>query len=132
MIVPLTASATGGVWCDAKDANMEFHFKAVSSRDGTGGWFAIEGTLQTFGSKLPANLAKFDIKDENLTERWWDGTDVRLLVQKFNDAPFSRVELSLITKSVDEGLYNGNYELNLTLADGSYVQKSGAVVCDAD
>lgn len=132
MLAPSLASATGGVWCDAKDKNLSFHFESSSSRDGTGGWWGIGGKLEIKSSGLPSHLAVFDIKDENLTQRWWDGHDVRLEIQKYDSDPFARVRLTLMTTSVDEGLYNGKYDLDMTLVDGTYIQLTGAMVCDAD
>ena len=82
LAMPLTASATGGVWCDTNDKNVEFHFKASQARDGTGGWWGFEGFVASKIAGLPANLAKFDVKDENLTARWWDRTVVKLELQQ--------------------------------------------------
>ena len=131
LAAPLTASATGGVWCYAKDANMTFDFKAVSSRDGTGGWFNIEGRLETLFGNLPPALASFDIKDENLTQRWWDGHEVRLEIQKYQDEPYGRVRLTLVTKSPGEELYRGDYVLDIDM-NGVYSEKKGSMTCDSD
>jgi hypothetical protein len=132
--MPALAHATGGVWCDAEDENVSFHFKAVSSRDGTGGWFDIEGRVETKFGKLPKHLAKFEIKDKNLTERWWGREGVLLNVQKYDAEPFAAVMMTVVTKPVDDGVYEGTYELRIT-ADGgdeAYVTKDGKVSCGAD
>jgi hypothetical protein len=132
--MPALAHATGGVWCDADDANLGFRFKAVSSRDGTGGWFDVEGSVETKFGKLPKHLAKFEIKDKNVTERWWGREGVLLNVQKYDDEPFAAVMLTVVTKPVDEGVYEGTYELRIT-ADGgdeAYVTREGTISCGAD
>jgi hypothetical protein len=130
--MPCRASATGGVWCDAGDKNLSFHFKASSSRDGTGGWWGIEGRLETLSGGLPAALAGFAIKEDNLTQRWWDGDDVRLEIQKYQSEPFASVRLTLIAKSVDEGQYRGSYRLDVTNTNGTDSHETGAANCDSD
>lgn len=132
--LPALAHATGGVWCDADDANLGFHFKAVQSRDGTGPWFDIDGNLVTKFGKLPKHLATFKIKDENLTERWWGSEGVLLQVQKYDPDPFVSVKLTVVTKPVDDGVYEGTYELRITADSGdeAYVTREGKISCGAD
>ena len=134
LAAPVAASATGGVWCDAKDDNLSFSFKASSSRDGTGGWWGFEGSLESKIAGLPANLAKFDIKDKNLTERWWDRTDVRLIVQQVGTEAqnFASVRLTVMAIALEEADYKGPYELRILMPDGSDVTKGGIVTCSAD
>ena len=132
--MPVTASATGGTWCDAEDNNISFHFKTAHSRDGTGGWFGIEGQLTTRFGKLPKHLAAFPIRDENLTQRWAGREGVLLEVQKYDAEPFRSVMLTVSTKPVEEATYEGTYELRIT-ADGgdeAYVTRSGKVTCSGD
>ena len=132
--LPALGHATGGVWCDVDDANLGFHFKAASSRDGTGGWFGIEGHVRTKFGKLPKHLAKFEIKDKNLTERWWGREGVLLNVQKYDADPFAAVMLTVVTKTVDEGGYEGTYELRITADSGdeAYVTRQGRISCQSD
>ncbi|MGV3551450.1 hypothetical protein [Rhizobium sp.] len=134
LVLPVLAHATGGVWCDVDDANLGFRFKAVSSRDGTGGWFGIEGHVETRFGKLPKHLARFEIGDRNLTEHWWGPEGVLLNVQKYDEEPFASVRLTVVTRPVDEGVYEGTYALRIT-ADGgdeAYVTKEGKVSCGGD
>jgi len=134
---PVTASATGGTWCDAEDANLSFHFKTVHSRDGTGAWFGIEGHLTTRFGKLPKHLSSFQIKDENLTQRWVGREGVLLEVQKYDAEPFKSVKLTVTTRPVEDedATYEGTYELRITADDDdaeAYVTKSGKVTCSGD
>jgi hypothetical protein len=133
-LAPTSSHATGGTWCDLEDASMNFHFKAVQSRDGTGAWFDISGSLETKFGKLPKHLAKFDIKDENLTMRWLGREGILLQVQKYDSEPFAAVMLTVVTKSIDEGPYEGTYDLRITADGGSeaYLHKEGKIRCDAD
>lgn len=133
-LAPTSGHATGGTWCDVEDANLNFHFKAVQSRDGTGPWFGIEGSLVTKFGTLPNHLAKFEIKDENLTERWLGLEGILLQVQKYEAEPFAAVMLTVVTRSIDEGPYEGTYELRIT-ADGgdeAYLIRTGKISCGAD
>jgi hypothetical protein len=126
------AYASGGVWCDAKDANLSFHFDAGQSRDGMGGWFGIGGYLETKNSLLPAKLARFDIKEENLIQRWLDNRDVRLDVESFDSATQSSVRLIFIARAIEELSYKGYYELDVRQPDGTVTQRKGVVACSAE
>ena len=131
--LPALAHATGGTWCDAEDENLNFHFKTVHSRDGTGAWFGIEGELTTKFGKLPKHLASFQIKDKNLTQRWVGREGVLLEVQKYDAEPFQSVMLTVSTRPVEDS-YEGTYELRIT-ADGddaAFITKTGKVTCSGD
>lgn len=137
LAAPVTASATGGTWCDAEDANLSFHFKTVHSRDGTGAWFGIEGELATKFGTLPKHLARFRIKDENLTQRWVGREGVLLEVQKYDPEPFRSVKLTVTTRPVEDedATYEGTYELRVTADEDdaeAYVTRSGKVTCSGD
>jgi hypothetical protein len=83
---------------------------------------------------LPADLAKFDIKDENLTQRWLDRSDVRLEVQKVGTEKqnFASVRLTIVATALEEADYKGPYELRIRLPDGNDVTRGGIVECSAD
>lgn len=133
--MPSGASAAGGVWCDAEDAHIVFHFSAASSRDGTAGWFNVAGSLKIKSpATLPADLAEFRIDEANLGEHWWDNKDVRLKIGRIGAAAqnFASVQLVSIASAVEEADYRGGYELRLTLPDGTILHEEGAVACSAD
>jgi hypothetical protein len=134
LLLPLPAFATGGVWCDVEDQNVKFHVKASQARDGTGGWWGIEGGVETLSAALPPDLAKFDIKDEDITERWWDGDDVRLIVQKIGteSQSWASVRVTVLAKTYDEASYRGRYTLDVRNEDGSTFTRTGIVECSAD
>lgn len=131
---PVAASATGGVWCDIKDASVEMHFKASMSRDGTGGWWGIEGNLKTQVEELPPHLAHFAIADERLTQRWLGREGVFLEIQKFDADPAISVLLSIVAKPVEEGSYAGRYELRIAdeRSRAAFATWEGDVICGAD
>lgn len=131
---PATASATGGVWCHHNDANMRFDFKAGMSRDGTGGWFDIAGRLTTKFGELPKHLSSFNIRDKNLTQRWLGREGILLEIQEYDADASAAVMLTVVTKSIDEGAYDGSYELRITADSGdeAFVIKEGKISCGAD
>jgi hypothetical protein len=132
--LPAVASATGGVWCDIKDRNAELHFKASMSRDGTGGWWGIEGRLRTMVEDLPQHLADFAITDEALTQRWLGRDGVFMEIQKLDADPAISVMLSVVAKPVDEGAYEGSYELRIAheRSRAAFASWEGKVTCGAD
>ena len=134
LAMPINASASGGVWCDVEDQNVKFHIKASQARDGTGGWWGIEGSLESMGTGLPRDLATFEIKDANLTELWWDRDSVRLLVQKSGDESqnFASARFTLVAVALEEAAYKGAYLLKIVLPDGSSVTRDGSVACSAE
>jgi hypothetical protein len=134
MLAPLSASASGGVWCEAKDDNLAFDFSAGQSRDGGGWWFGIQGNVVSKVDKLPADLAKFAIVSDNITQRWLDRDSVRLLIEKTGDERqnFASVRLTVSTVALEEAAYKGAYLLNIRLPDGSEVSRDGIVSCSAE
>jgi len=134
MAVPFSASASGGVWCEAKDENLEFDFSAGASRDGAGWWFGIQGNVVTKVDKLPADLARLSITNETIPQRWTDRDSVRLQIEKLGDERqnFASVRLTVTTVALEEATYKGAYLLDIRLPDGTEVTKDGIVSCSAD
>ena len=134
MLTPLSASASGGVWCEAKDENLAFDFSAGFSRDGAGWWFGIQGNVVSKVDRLPADLAKFAITSETIPERWLDRDSVRLQIEKTGDERqnFASVRLTVSTVALEEAAYKGAYLLDVRLPDGSEVTRDGIVSCSAE
>lgn len=133
-VAPVVASATGGVWCDIDDSNVKLHFKASMSRDGTGGWWGIEGNLATLAAPLPSHLASFAVTGEQLTQRWLGREGVLLEIQKVEAEPAVSVMLTVVAKPVDEGSYRGHYELRIAdeRSRAAFASWEGDVSCGAD
>ena len=134
LAVPLSASASGGVWCEADDANLKLDFSAGQSRDGSGWWFGILGSVISKVDKLPADLAKFTIQNENITERWVDRDSVRLKIEKTGSESqnIASVRLTVSTVALEEVTYKGAYLLRIRLPDGNEITKDGIVSCSAE
>ena len=131
--MPVSAHATGGVWCDATDEKVDFHFKASIARDGTGGWWGIEGKLVTKLGKLPTHLSRFDIKETNLTQRWLGRDNILLEIQAYDSEPFATVMLTVESKLVEDS-FAGMYTLRISdaTAESGYVTVTDSVACGAD
>jgi len=134
VIAPSVAFASGGVWCKADDANLAFDFSAGQSRDGAGWWFGIEGSVISKVDKLPADLARFTITNETVTQRWVDRDSVRLQIEKTGDERqnFASVRLTVIAVALEELTYKGPYLLRIVLPDGTDITRDGSVECSAE
>lgn len=113
---------------------MKFDFKAVMSRSGIGAWFDIGGRLETKSGRLPGHIARFEVEDRNLTQRWLGREGILLQIQKFDAKARAGVMLTLATKSIDEGPYEGEYELRVTLGGGDEpdIIRTGRITCGGD
>jgi hypothetical protein len=134
LAMPGPAFASGGVWCTATNADLDFHFEASVPHDTLSAWFGIGGTIDTRSKELPAELARFEITDAELPLRWLDRDSVRLKIEKsISDAKsYAAVHLTVIASAVDEADYRGGYNLMIEQLDGKTVTKTGALACSAD
>jgi hypothetical protein len=128
------ALASGGVMCDAEDGSIKFDFSAGQSRDGAGDWFGLQGSVVSKVGKLPAGLAKFDIKRENLTEHWADRETIRLQIEQLGgeEVDYANVRLTIIATALEELTYKGPYLLRIHQADGTDITRDGSVSCSAE
>jgi hypothetical protein len=131
---PQLAGAAGGIWCDADHANLKFHFKAATSRDGTSGLFNVEGRLETRIAMDRGQLPPLDIRDGDVVERWLGRSNVLVQVSKREPAPSRALILTIAAHAVDEAIYEGQYELQITAPSGgnATIRHMGKVRCGAD
>ncbi|RWN25863.1 hypothetical protein [Mesorhizobium sp.] len=135
-----TAFATGGIWCSAEDAAVKFEVEAGVTRGMGGPTFNFRGDLEIFGRPVDDGLRKSVFEDSNLTQYWLDGKELRLLVYREHEVAntYSSVELTILTKVSEEGVYDGRYSLAIydgTAAadkDGKPVELTGKVSCGAE
>ncbi|RWP41139.1 hypothetical protein [Mesorhizobium sp.] len=135
-----TAFATGGIWCSAEDAAVKFEVEAGVTRGMGGPTFNFRGDLEILGRPVDDGLRKTVFEDSNLTQYWLDGKELRLLVYREHEVAntYSSVELTILTKASEEGVYDGRYSLAIydgTAAadkDGKPVELTGKVSCGAE
>jgi hypothetical protein len=129
------AAATGGLGCEAKDANVAFAVDTAVTRGMGGAFFEFHATLDVMMDGVPDDLRKLAL-DEALTHSWLDGREVKL--QFYFERPegsFASLDFLVEAESVEEGLYRGRYVLDVFSSETPYAPEpvestaTGAVVC---
>ena len=86
------------------------------------------------------SLRKTVFEDSNLTQYWLDDKELRLTIYREHEVAerINSVELTILTKTSDEGVYDGRYTLAIydaaadTDQDGKPAEVTGKVSCGAD
>lgn len=135
-----SALASGGIWCSAEDAGAIFQVEAGVTRGMGGPTFNFRGDLEILGRPADDSLRKTVFEDSNLTQYWLDGEELRLNIYREHEVAehINSVELTILTKTSDEGVYDGRYTLAIydaaadTDQDGKPVEVKGKVSCGAE
>jgi hypothetical protein len=117
----LPGHATATADCNAKDANIEFDFRALATRS-TGGLFDINVMGEVFAEGVPENLRKLPLGD-NLRNTWVTSRQFNLLFEPPGPGNAEPAEWSLLIETTgigDDLSFEGNYELIIprTLKEG--------------
>jgi len=134
------ASASGGIWCSADDKAVKFEVGAGVTRGMGGPTFNFRGDLEILGRPEGDSLRKTVFGDSNLTQYWLDDKELRLNIyhEQEVEKAFNSVELTILTKASDEGVYDGSYKLAIydaaadTEQDGKPKELTGKVSCGAE
>lgn len=134
------ASASGGIWCNVDDTAMKFDVGAGVTRGMGGPTFNFSGNLEIKARSVGDHLRKTVFEDSNLTQYWLDNKELRLNIYHEHQLAnaYNYVELTILTKASDEGVYDGQYTLAIydNAADvdkeGKPVELTGKVSCGAD
>ncbi|TIX00798.1 MAG: hypothetical protein E5V59_05875 [Mesorhizobium sp.] len=134
------AFASGGFWCNADDTAVTFDVGAGVTRGMGGPTFNFRGDLEIKARPAGDSLRKTVFEDSNLTQYWLDGKELRLNIYREHEVAqkFNSVELTILTKTSDEGVYDGQYTLAIydaaadTDQDGKPVEVTGKVSCGAE
>jgi hypothetical protein len=134
------ASASGGIWCNVEDTAVKFDVGAGVTRGMGGPTFNFSGNLEILGRPVGDDLRKTVFEDSNLTQYWLDNKELRLNIYHEHEvaSTYSSVELTILTKASDEGVYDGQYTLQIydsaadTDKDGKPVELTGKVSCGAE
>lgn len=134
------AFASGGIWCNADDTAVTFDVGAGVTRGMGGPTFNFRGDLEIKARPAGDSLRKTVFEDSNLTQYWLDGQELRLNIYREHEVAqkFNSVELTILTKTSDEGVYDGQYTLAVydaaadTEQDGKPVEVTGKVFCGAE
>jgi hypothetical protein len=134
------AQASGGLWCDIVDHNLEFHVSATEP-ESSGYPLRLENTLQVFDAEAPKELQDFQFRQGDLMSHWHDGREGGSLKLRFarlgsGDESFNVVELIINAPRVDEGSFKGSYILRISPArpirGKDEIRENGFVSCAAN
>ncbi|PZV37620.1 hypothetical protein [Mesorhizobium kowhaii] len=136
----VAASASGGIWCNVDDTAVKFDVGAGVTRGMGGPTFNFSGTLEILGRPVADDLRKTTFEDSNLTQYWLDNKELRLNIYHEHQLAnaYNYVELTILTKASDEGVYDGQYRLAIydnaadADKDGQPVELTGKVSCGAE
>lgn len=134
------AFASGGIWCNVDDKAVMFDVGAGVTRGMGGPTFNFRGDLEIKARPVGDDLRKTVFEDSNLTQYWLDGKELRLNIYREHQLAdtYNYVELTILTKTSDEGVYDGQYTLAVydksadTDKDGKTVELTGKVSCGAE
>lgn len=139
MLLPSSAAfASGGVWCSADDAAVKFQLDAGVTNGLGNPTFNFRGSLEILGRSIGDDLRKTVFENSNLTQYWLDDRELRLLVYHEHEVSkmFNSVELTILTKATEEGVYDGQYTLTVydstADADHKSADFTGKVSCGAE
>lgn len=135
-----TAFASGGIWCNVDDSAVTFDVGAGVTRGMGGPTFNFRGDLEIKARPVGDGLRKTMFEDANLTQYWLDNKELRLNIYHEQEVAktFSSVELTILTRASDEGVYDGQYRLAVydsaadTDKDGKTADLTGKVSCGAE
>jgi len=135
-----TAFATGGIWCSVDDAGVKFQVDAGVTTGMGSPTFNFRGDLEIKARPVGDQLRKTVFEDSNLTQYWLDNKELRLNIYYEQEVAkaYSSVELTILTKASDEGVYDGDYRLAVYGStadkdgDGKPVDLTGKVSCGAE
>ncbi|MER9630764.1 hypothetical protein [Mesorhizobium sp. M0296] len=102
--------------------------------------FNFSGELEILGRPAGDSLRKTVFEDQNLTQYWLDNKELRLLVyhERQVENAHGYVELAILTKASEEGVYDGRYLLSIhgvtadAEKDGKQAELTGKVSCGAE
>ncbi|TPK48820.1 hypothetical protein FJ492_03775 [Mesorhizobium sp. B2-5-4] len=135
-----TAFATGGIWCSVDDSQVKFQVDAGVTTGMGGPTFNFRGDLEIKAGPAGDHLRKATFENSNLTQYWLDNKELRLNIYHEQEVAktYSSVELTILTRASDEGVYDGDYKLAVydstadKDSDGKPVDLTGKVSCGAE
>ncbi|MBZ9669644.1 hypothetical protein [Mesorhizobium sp. ES1-3] len=135
-----TACATGGIWCSVDDPQVKFQVDAGVTSGMAGPTFNFRGDLEIKARPAGDQLRKTTFENSNLTQYWLDDKELRLNICHEEEVAktYSSVELTILTRASDEGVYDGDYKLAVydstadKDSDGKPVDLIGKVSCGAE
>lgn len=138
LLVATPALASGGLSCEASGNGAVIAVESGVTRGMGGPLFNFRGTSEFASKEVEADLGKQSYADEHVAQYWLDGKDLRLVLyrEREGDKPHGYVEITILTKQVEEGSYEGSYELTAFDTTGSdegrRLELKGKISCFAE
>jgi len=109
------AVASGGLSCGAKDEAVKLTIESGVTRGMGSPVFNFRGEIEIANNALEADLRKVTFEREHLAQYWLDGEELRMVVyrERDGDKPHGYVEVTIRTRSGDEGDYIGQYSVTV-------------------
>lgn len=136
LLAPATAS--GSLSCEASDKSVTFSAGSGLSRGG-GLFLNLKGQIQINDAGVPRDLRKLDLGEDDVTQTWLYGKDLKLRFYRERDSklPHGTLEFVVETRESkgDETTYTGTYILWVLSHesekdnDGKRVTLRGRVTC---
>lgn len=129
----IPATASGGLSCEADDADVRFAVATGVSHT-IGSFFNFRVTLEIAVDGVPAELRSLELDRDALIHSWLDADEARLWLHHERAAgDFASVDLVIETEAAGEdGDYRGTYRLTVAaVGEGGATEWSaeGAVTC---
>lgn len=129
------ALASGGIGCETDDKNLTLSIETGVTRGMGGPVFNFKAEAEVKSKDVADDLRKTQFEQKHLPQYWLDGDDMRMVLyrEREGDKPHGYVEITVLTKSVEEGTYEGKYELSVFDVPASGDQKefkaTGTISC---
>ena len=109
-----SAFASGGISCMGDDEKAKFEVGGGVTHGMGGPLFNFEGTIEILDKSVADDLRKISVTREHVAQYWLDGQDLRLVIYRERaEGDHGYVELTIRTQVSEEGVYGGQYELEV-------------------
>lgn len=131
------AVASGGLSCGAKDEAVKLTIESGITRGMGSPVFNFRGDIELAEKAISQDLRKMSFEREHLAQYWLDGEELRMVIyrEREGDKPHGYVEVTVRTKSGDEGDYIGQYSVTVfdmtdaSGGDGKTYNFTGRATC---
>ena len=134
VVSSLPASASGGVWCNISDANLEMTVESGVAHGMGGPFFNLKASAELLAKNVADDFRKLRL-DDKLVHSWLDRDETRLLfyIEREGDKPFGSIEITIETSGDrEEGELTGKYELRYIEGERQQGENDGIMVLTGD
>lgn len=126
------ALASGGIGCEAQDGNAAISVSSAVTRGMGSPLFNLTGSLKTQLDGIGEDLRDLAYNADNVSQWWIDGEQLNLLLYvERQDEPFGSTELTITTRVVEEGAYEGEYVV-VSYDGDTRAEITGPISCMAE